>query len=170
MTRLNSMNWPIFKSSSMKLQGLFLTACFLFCVLTSMTVSAQDESFSVTLDPVKNGSITLDPPVPDGGAFPAGTVVTVRATPAEGYVVDSIYYSVPGRWGAMYHESLTSEFQITFDQDKHVGASFIEAKEVEHVSVKHNVAYAQPGKKPLKYDVYSPVSYTHLTLPTILLV
>ena len=162
------MNWPIFKSSSMKLQGLFPTACFLFCVLTSMTVSAQDESFSVTLDPVKNGSITLNPPVPDGGVFPAGTVVTVHATPAAGYEVDSIYYSVPGRWGAMYHESLTSEFQITFDQDKHIGASFIEAKEVEHVSVRHNVAYAKPGKKQLKYDVYSPKDAAGLPIIVII--
>ncbi len=55
--------------------------------------SAQDESFSITLDPVKHGSIKLDPPVPEDGKYPAGTVVTVRATPAEGYAVDSVYYS-----------------------------------------------------------------------------
>jgi len=136
-----------------------------FC---SVNLSAQDESFSVTLDPVKHGSITLDPPVPDAGAYPAGTVVRVQATPDDGYAVDSIYYSVPGRWGAMYHESLTSDFEITIDQDKHIGASFIAAKEVEHVSVKHNIVYAQPGKKPLKYDVYSPKGASELPIIVII--
>ena len=138
---------------------LFQAVCFLVCIFTSMVVSAQEDSYPVILDPVKHGSITLDPPLPDDGKYPAGSVVTVRATPAQGYAVDSIYYSVPGRWGAMFHESLeslTPEFEITLDQEKHIGASFIEAKEVAHVSMKHNVVYAQPGKKPLKYDVYSP--------------
>jgi len=140
---------------------------FAVCIC-SMNLSAQDESFSITLDPVINGSISLDPPVPDDGKYAAGTVVSVRATPEEGYAVDSIYYSVPGRWGAMYHESLTSEFKITFDQDKHVGASFIDAKEVTHVSVKNDIVYAQPGKKPLKYDVYSPKGAADLAIIVII--
>ena len=138
----------------MKLFTLIQITCFLICIFTSMVVSAQEDSHPVILDPVKNGSITLDPPLPDDGKYPAGSVVTVRATPAQGYAVDSIYYSVPGRWGAMFHEyleSLTPEFEITIDQEKHIGASFIKAEEVAHVSVKHNVLYAQPGKKPLKY-------------------
>ncbi len=132
-----------------------------------MNVSAQDESFSITLDPVKNGEISLDPPVPDNGMYPSGTVVKVQATPAEGYAIDSIYYSVPGRWGAMYHESLTSEFEIAFDRDKHVGASFIESEEVAHVSAKYNIVYAQPGKKPLKYDVYTPTGARDLPIIVI---
>jgi len=143
-------------------------ACLLVFIFTSMPVSAQNESFSITLDPVKHGSITLDPPVPDDGKYPAGLVVSVRATPAEGYAVDSIYYSVPGIWGAMYHESLTAEFKITFDEDKHVGASFIEADEVAHVSVKHDIVYAQPGKKPLKYDAYSPKGASDLPIIVII--
>ena len=82
--------------------------------------------------------------------------MAVTAKPDAGYAVDSIYYSVPGRWGQMYHESLTPEFRVTIDQDKHIGASFIEASAVDHVRVTHNVVYAQPGVKPLKYDVYQP--------------
>jgi len=142
-----------------------------FCCLVfifSPMVAAQQVSYPVILDPVKYGSITLDPPVPKDGKYPAGTVVTVRATPLEGYVADSIYYSMPGRWGAMYHESLTPEFKITFDREKRVGASFIEAKEIAHVSIKHNVVYAQPGKKPLKYDVYSPNGATDLPIIVII--
>ena len=155
----------------MKLFTLIQITCFLICIFTSMVVSAQEDSYPVILDPVKNGSITLDPPLPDDGKYPAGSVVTVRATPAQGYAVDSIYYSVPGRWGAMFHEyleSLTPEFEITIDQEKHIGASFIKAEEVAHVSVKHNVLYAQPGKKPLKYDVYSPKDAAGLPIIVII--
>ncbi|QEG25174.1 alpha/beta hydrolase fold domain-containing protein [Mariniblastus fucicola] len=146
----------------------FAVSIFAVVSVCTMNVSAQDESFSITLDPVKHGSIELDPPVPADGQYPSGTAVTVRATPADGFAVDSIYYSVPGRWGAMYHESLTADFEITFDQDKHVGASFIEAEEVAHVSVKHNIVYAQPGKKPLKYDVYSPQGASDLPIIVII--
>ena len=155
----------------MKHFTLIQITCFLICIFTSMVVSAQEDSYPVILDPVKHGSITLDPPLPDDGKYPAGSVVTVRATPAQGYAVDSIYYSVPGRWGAMFHESLeslTPEFEITLDQEKHIGASFIEAKEVAHVSMKHNIVYAQPGKKPLKYDVYSPKDATDLPIIVII--
>jgi acetyl esterase/lipase len=133
-----------------------------------MSLSAQDDSFSITLDPTSHGSIIVEPPVPEDGKYPSGTVVKVKATGDEGYAVDSIYYSVPGRWGAMYHESLTSTFEITIDQDKHVGASFIKAKAVDHVSVMHNVVYAQPGKKPLKYDVYSPKNASDLPIIVII--
>ncbi|MEM9645201.1 MAG: alpha/beta hydrolase fold domain-containing protein [Planctomycetota bacterium] len=114
------------------------------------------ETFGVVLDPIRFGTITLTPPLPKNGTYKKGTTVTVHAIPDEGYALDSIYYSVPGRWGAMYHESLTPEFRIKIDQEKHIGASFIRSEEVEHIDVLHNIVYAQPGKKPLKYDVYSP--------------
>jgi hypothetical protein len=42
------------------------------------------------------------------------------------------------------------------DQDKRIGASFIEASAVSHIDVKHDIVYAKPGVKPLKYDVYIP--------------
>ncbi|MBA4107404.1 MAG: alpha/beta hydrolase [Pirellula sp.] len=130
--------------------------------------AAQDSSFAVTVDPIEHGSIQLDPPLPAEGAYPAGTAVAVRATPAAGYEVDSIYYSVPGRWGSMYHESLTPEFKVTIDREKHLGASFIPAEEVSHVDVKHNVVYAKPGKKELKYDVYSPKEAKNLPIVVII--
>lgn len=133
-----------------------------------MNLPSEDKGFLVTLDPVKHGLISLDTPIPEGARYPEATVVTVQATPDEGYTIDSIYYSVPGRWGVMFHESLTSEFKITVDQDKHIGASFIRVEEVAHVSVKHNIVYAQPGKKPLKYDVYSPKFASKLPIIVII--
>jgi enterochelin esterase-like enzyme len=116
----------------------------------------RSESFAVTIDKPENGTIDLDPPLPDNGKYKTGTVVTVRAQADDGFELDSIYYSVPGRWGAMYHESLIPEFEITIDQEKRIGASFIKSDEVAHINVKHDVVYAKPGNKPLKYDVYSP--------------
>ena len=130
--------------------------------------AAQESTFAVTVDPIEHGSIQLDPPLPADGAYASGTKVTIRATPAAGYAVDSVYYSVPGLWGAMYHESLTPEFEVTIDREKHLGASFIPADEVAHVDVKHNVAYAKPGKKELKYDVYSPQGANNLPIVVII--
>lgn len=129
---------------------------------------AEETRFTVTLDPVNHGSITLEPPLGDEGTYAAGTVVTVTAQPDTDYVVDSIYYSVPGPWGAMYHEALLPKFQITIDQDKHIGASFIEADKVASTTVKHDVVYAKPGVKPLKYDVYSPLNAKDLPIVVII--
>ncbi len=122
----------------------------------------------VTVDSTINGSISIEPPLPEDGRVPVGTKLKLTATPLDGYGVDSVYYSVPGRWGAMYHESLTGELEVVIDQDKHLGASFIKSDEVEHVQVTHNVVYAQPGKKPLKYDVYSPTDARRLPIIVII--
>ncbi len=148
-----------------------------FCALAAFVVyvpalpgiaAAQESSFAVVVDPIEHGSIQLDPPLPADGAYASGTAVTVRATPAEGYALDSIYYSVPGMWGSMYHESLTPEFEVTIDREQHLGASFIPADEVAHVDVKHNIVYAKPGKKELKYDVYSPKGASNLPIVVII--
>lgn len=137
----------------------FCTAIFTAALLAasgSETLLAQTESFEVILDEPVHGSVVLDPVLPAEGRYPAGTVVTVTATPDSGFVLDSGYYSTPGPWGAMYYESMTPRFEVTIDRDKHIGASFIESTAVEHVDVTQDVVYAQPGVKPLKYDVYSP--------------
>ena len=117
---------------------------------------AQAESFSVIVDPPIHGTLSLTPSLPADGKYPAGTVVTVMIQPDPGFVLDSGYYSLPGRWGRMYHEMPTPEFKVTIDRDKNIGASFIEKSAVEHINVTDNVVYAKPGVKPLKYDVYSP--------------
>ena len=137
-------------------------------VFVTNSLLAQEDFFTVKLDPIVNGSIELDPSLPPDGKYASGTVVTVRAKPQDGFALDSIYYSVPGRWGAMYHESLTPEFQVTIDQNKSIGASFIESDRVAHLNVTHNVVYARPGKKELKYDVYSPKEA--VSLPVIVII
>jgi len=118
---------------------------------------AQTAAFTVTLDEAANGSVTLNPALPADGKYAAGTVITVTATPDPGFEVDAVYYSVSGQWGPMYHDTPSvSTLEVTVDQDKHVGAYFIEASALEGFTVTHDVVYAQPGVKPLKYDVYAP--------------
>ena len=91
------------------------------------SLRAQDKSFTVTLVPPVHGKVQLTPPLPADGKYTAGTVVTVTTTPDSGYVLDSAWYSVAGRFGQMYHEGMTRDFKVTIDQDKRIGASFIEA-------------------------------------------
>lgn len=118
--------------------------------------TGRPESFAVVLDEPVHGRFALSPALPADGRYPAGTVVTVTTQPDPGFVLDSGYYSVPGRWGAMYHEAMTSAFQVAMDREKHIGASFVEEATVAHLDVRHNIVYAQPGLKPLKYDVFTP--------------
>jgi acetyl esterase/lipase len=68
----------------------------------------------------------------------------------------------------MYHEGMTREFKVTIDQDKRIGASFIEESAVSHINVTHDVVYAKPGVKPLKYDVYSPKGARNLPIIVII--
>ncbi len=108
------------------------------------------------MDKPVNGTYKLDPAIPADGKYPVGTVVTVTATPDAGYVLDAGYFSIPGRWGQMYHELMASPFKVTVDQAMHIGVSFIEKSAVDHINVTQDIVYAKPGVKALKYDVYSP--------------
>ena len=129
---------------------------------------AQDKSFTVTLVPPVHGKVQLTPALPPDGKYPAGTVVTVTATPDSGYVLDSAWYSVRGQFGQMYHEGMTRDFKVTIDQDKRIGASFIEGAAVKDLVVTHDIVYAKPGVKPLKYDVFAPKGAK--SLPVIIIV
>src|SRR5262249_14416131 len=121
--------------------GLLVLAC-------CGSLQAQANSFTVTLEPPAHGRMQLDPPLPADGKYAAGTVVTETTTPDAGYALDSAWYSIPGRFGQLYHEGMTGEFNVTMDQDKRIGASFIEALAVSHIDVKHDIVYAKPGVKP----------------------
>jgi len=112
--------------------------------------------------------VQLTPPLPADGKYPAGTVVTVATTPDAGYVLDSAWYSVPGRFGQMYHEGMTPAFKVTIDQDKRIGASFIDAAAVKDLVVTNDIVYAKPGVKPLKYDVFSPKGAKNLPIIVII--
>ena len=124
--------------------------------------------FTVTTDKVENGSLSITPTVPEDGKLAAGTVLTVKLTPAAGYAVDSGYFTTPGPWGRAYHEFASSEFQVTLDQNKGIGASFIDQKALAGFTVIQDVVYAQPGVKKLKYDVFSPVGAKNLPFIVII--
>jgi acetyl esterase/lipase len=132
------------------------------------SVHAQGHAFTVTLVPPTHGSVKLTPALPADGKYPAGTVVTVTTTPDPGYALDSAWYSVPGRFGQMYHEGTTQGFKVTIDQDKRIGASFVDASLVKDLTVTNDVVYAKPGVKPLKYDVFSPKGARNL--PVIIII
>src|SRR4030095_1529545 len=132
------------------------------------SLRAQDKSFTVTLVPPVHGKVQLTPPLPADGKYPAGTVVTVAATPDTGYALDSAWYSVPGRFGQMYHEGMTPAFKVTIDQDKRIGASFIDASAVKDLVVTHDVVFAKPVVKHLKYDVFAPKGARNLPIIVII--
>jgi acetyl esterase len=136
--------------------------------LAAVSPAAQVTSFTVTLVAPTHGALRLTPPLPADGRYPSGTVVTLTTTPDAGYVLDSAWYSVPGRFGQMYHEGMAREFKVTVDQDKRVGASFIEESAVKDLVVHHDIIYAQPGVKPLKYDVYAPKGAHNLPVIVII--
>jgi acetyl esterase len=130
-------------------------------------LSAQTGPFAVTVVPPVHGKLQVSPALPADGKYPAGTVVTVTTTPDPGYALDSAWYSVPGRFGQMYHEGMTPSFKVTIDKDKRIGASFIEAAAVKDLVVTHDVVFATPGVKPLKYDVYAPKGARNLPIIVI---
>src|SRR5689334_4542708 len=124
--------------------------------------------YTATLVPPAHGKVTLSPALPADGKYAKGTVVTVTATPDSGFAIDSVWYSVPGRFGQMPHEGPGPAFQVTMDQDKRIGASFIEEAAVKDITVTNNVVYAKPGVKPLKYDVYAPKGARNLPVIVII--
>ena len=119
-----------------------------------------DGTYAVTVDPLTHGTLEINPALPENGRVKEGTVLTLTAAPADGYVLDCFYYfNLDGprpRGGRMYHESMDPEFKVTVDRNKRIGASFVEKKMLEGINVKNNIVYAQPGVKKLKYDVFSP--------------
>jgi acetyl esterase/lipase len=105
---------------------------------------------------VENGSITIIPPLPEDKTVPAGTELTIKATPAAGYALDTIYYIGTGRQGRMYYENSLPEWKVTVNFTQRLGASFIEQNAAEGYKEKSDIVFAQPGVKALRYNVYSP--------------
>ena len=147
---------------------LFKSVILIFVLLTSIRLDIYSQSFNVAVDKAVNGTFRLDPALPPDGKYPAGTMVTVTAVPDAGFVLDAGYFSVPGKWGQMYTEFMTSPFKVMVDRDKHIGVSFIEKKDIEHIDVTQDIVYAKPGVKTLKYDVYSPKGAKNL--PCIIII
>jgi acetyl esterase len=139
----------------------FVSSIVLACLLAGShfamaQTTASNKFFNVTIAKPIDGSIAVDPPVPADGKVAAGTILNVTATPAEGYALDSGFYTGKGPWFPAYFESPTPQFQVVVDQNREIGGSFIEKKALEGFKVTQDVVYAQPGVKKLKYDVYSP--------------
>ncbi len=117
----------------------------------------SNAQFTVTAVPTENGTYTIEPKLPADGKVAPGTVLTVTATPASGYSLDAVYYTFKGgMWGTTSIENFSSPMKITVEKDMSVGAVFIDKSFVENLNVTHDVVYAKPGIKPLKYDVFAP--------------
>lgn len=144
------------------------TSLLVLSVVLLISSGIYSQTFTVVADNPVNGKYKIDPTLPPEGKYKAGTVVTITAIPDEGFVLDAGYFSVPGRWGSMYTEFMTSPFKVKIDQDKHLGVSFIEKSACEHINVIQDVVYSKPGVKTLKYDVYSPKGAKNL--PCIIII
>ncbi|MDR9365793.1 MAG: alpha/beta hydrolase fold domain-containing protein [Balneolaceae bacterium] len=141
----------------------------LFAVSISPEVISQTSEFTITVDEPKNGSITLDPVLPEDGKYAEGTLVTVTATAESGYVIDAVYHSTPGQWGPMFYDTpRVSSLQVTVDGNKSVGAYFVEESLLDGFTLTPDIIYAKPGVKPLKYDVYSPEDAVDLPILVII--
>jgi acetyl esterase len=127
------------------------------------------KKYAVTPVPAKNGTYTISPKIAEEGKVPVGTILTVKAKPAPGYTLDAVYYTVKGGiWGTTSYESFTNKMKIHVTKDMKVGATFIPRSLVDNVRITHDVMYAKPGIKPLKYDVYSPKGAKNL--PCIIII
>ncbi len=163
-----------------KLTSTLIKTFFVFAVAFPATkLNAQSsssypkvdsvETFTITSVPAENGSYTISPKIPDDGKVPAGTVLSVKAKPASGYSLDAVYYTVKeGMWGTTSYESFSPIMKIPVTMDMKVGATFIPSSLVDNLSIIQDVVYAQPGVKPLKYDVYSPKDAKNL--PCIIII
>lgn len=142
----------------------------IFSLSPARFIAAQTNlaTFHVTIDRPTKGAILVRPTIPADGNVAVGTVLTVKISPARGYAIDSGYSTVHGPWSPAYQEFFTPEFLVTIDQDREIGASFIEKKALKSFAVIHDVVYAHPGVKELKYDVYSP--HRAKNLPCIIIV
>lgn len=125
-------------------------------------------NYMATLDKVENGTVLVQPEIKQGKTYRANTQFTLKAKAAEGYVLDSLYYAVPGPWWVNYYESVTENFTVDITSDMKLGASFIEASELEGFKVIQNIQYARPGIKSLKYDIYTPDGAENLPLIVII--
>lgn len=136
--------------------SLFTIALMALSPIAKANQSVQ-ETYMVTLVPSENGSYTVTPEIPKDGKVAAGTELTVIATPNAGYSLDAVYYTFKGgMWGTLSVESFVPSMKIVVDKDMSIGSVFVENSLVKNLTVTHDVVYAQPGKKPLKYDVFAP--------------
>lgn len=128
--------------------------------MLSIAASGQPRNmegpFMVNIGECIGGRVEVTPAIPSEGAkFAKGTVLKVKSYPSEGYVFECGYEAMNGQF-AFFTEYFTEEFEVTVSGPCSVGASFVKPEFLQGHKVIHDVVYAQPGVKPLKYDVFIP--------------
>ena len=137
--------------------------------LSSAIMFAQESTrVKVSIDEASVGNVTFSPKTKKDGTLKKGTTITLKALPKAGKSIDATYFSYPGRWGTMYSESMEDSYTFKAEQDIQLGASYIDQSEIDHLDVIQNISYAQPGKKVLKYDVFSPKGAKNLPMIIII--
>ena len=141
------------------MKTFFKTLAVLAGITVCSAATAQD-SFKVKVDQPAHGKVTVTPAVPEDGMVKAGTVLNVKVEVTdEGWVFDSGYYLSfsGGMFYPTYKEVMNPEFQVKVEGDiMSLGASIMEAERLQGHRVIQDVVYAQPGVKPLKYDMFIP--------------
>jgi acetyl esterase len=140
----------------------------LYCLPLLLAPSAVlAEDVKVTLEAPQHGSLQVSPSLPADGTVATGTTLTLSAAADAGYALDSLYTAVPGMWGFAYNESMQPTLTVTVNQDTTLSALFLPAAELSGFTFHDNIVYAQPGVKPLKYDVWSPEGASKLPIVVI---
>ena len=140
----------------MKLSHLFTISALMLAVAASGQPRNAAGPFKVQIGECIGGRVEVTPAIAaEGTEFPKGTVLKVKAVPDEGYAFECGYEAMNGQF-AYFTEYFTEEFEVTVSGPCSVGASFVEPEFLQGHRVIHDVVYAQPGVKPLKYDVYIP--------------
>lgn len=145
----------------------------LIAMMSFSTVALAQSEFKVEIQQNPNATVTVTPALPADGMVKAGTKLTVSVAPKSGWAFDSSFYSPKMTYGERsgYFQKVefsVPEFEVVVDKDMAVGGAVVDPKRVEGINVIHDVVYAKPGVKALKYDVYSPKGAK--SLPCIIIV
>lgn len=144
----------------------FISATVLFVTVAFQVIQAQDK-VKVSVEKAQNGTFEVSPSIPADGMVTKGTVFTVTAKAAKGYVFDCAFQGIQYQWGRTYNETNDNPGTIVADRDMTIGAAFLPQDDFKDIKVTKNIVYAKPGKKTLKYDVYAPKKARNLPIVVI---
>ena len=143
---------------------IFATALIMLAYAAG--AKAQDK-VRITVIPPENGTITVSPQLPPDSMVERGTKLTIRAAANKGYMLDGIYAAADQPY-KYYNECCAPESLLVADKAMEVGVSFLPQKTFSKIRITNNVAYARPGNKTLKYDVFAPKKAKNL--PCVIIV
>lgn len=143
---------------------IFATALMMLAYAAG--AKAQDK-VRITVIPPENGTITVSPQLPPDCMVERGTKLTIRAAANKGYMLDGIYATADQPY-KYYNECCAPESLLVADKAMEVGVSFLPQKTFSKIRITNNVAYARPGNKTLKYDVFAPKKAKNL--PCVIIV